>query len=1089
MKQRLTMILVSLFCFVGVALAQVEANGVVVSSDDGEPVVGATVKVAGSDKGVITDVDGHFAITVPSQNSNLEFSYVGMESKTLKAAQNMRVSLDADDALLDEVMVVAFGTQKKSAFTGAASVVDSKELEKKITTNVADALVGSVAGLQIRGGSGAPGAGQGKINIRGIASLYAETDPLIIVDGAPYSASLSNIPQGDIESVTVLKDAASAALYGARGAAGVIIVTTKRGKTADANISFDMRLGANSRAIQDYETITNPGQFYEAYYSQLNNYYLNAGQTASSANLSANKKMLSDLGYNVFTIPTGQNLVGLNGRLNPNATMGRSYEYNGETYYMQADDWQDAAYRTALRQEYTVSANGKMDRGSYYTSVSYLKDDGIIEHSDYKRISARVRADYQAKKWLKFGANVGYTNSETQSNANLDNSSYGSVNLFYYTSMIAPIYPIYVRVLDANGNPVIRMDDNGNKQYDYGVASTNYGVGRAFLQTGNPLGSNHYNKVYSKGQKLSATGTVDVQFTDYLSFNSTNTIDWGHTNGSDYENALYGPKVGVNGQIDKYQSDGFRQNYIQTLNFYKDFDKHNVTALLGHEWYKTETTYLDATGQGLFSPAITEINAAANKQVVSHSYTSAYNVEGFFASAQYSYDDKYFGSASFRRDASSRFAKGHQWGNFWSVGGAWILSKEEWFDCPTFDQLKIKASIGQQGNDNIGNWAYVDLYTLNTASATQMSPSFYRIGNEDITWETTTNANIGLEFSLWKGRLTGNLDFYNKKTTDLLFWLSVPESAGSRGYYGNIGDIRNTGLELVVSGDIIRSKNLTWNISANASHNSTKILSLPESKIKQYGGFYEGGLWYEEGQGLYNYMTYAYAGVDPETGKALYWYDENLSAIDKDGNQRYDKDGNAITNNISKSATEKSAKTDQIGYASRYATGSILPKLTGGFTTTLYVHGFDFSASFDYQLGGKIYDSRYASLMSPTTSASDAGKTFHKDIFDSWNAETNASSDIPRWCYGDLYTSYASDRFLTSSNYLNFQSFTVGYTIPKKLTRKIQIDNVRIYCTGENLYFWSARKGLDPRYAYDANETLNTYSPVRTIMGGIQVQF
>lgn len=1087
MNKRLTLILASLFMYIGMALAQTTASGVVVSLEDGEPIIGASVKVVGTSTGAVTDLSGHFSVAVPSSASKLEVSYIGMVTSIVKAGTNLKITLEADNNALDEVMVVAFGTQKKSSFTGSAAVVDSKDLDKKITTNVADALVGSVAGLQIRGGSGAPGAGQGSINIRGIASLYADTDPLIIVDGAPFSGSLSNIPQGDIESVTVLKDAASAALYGARGAAGVIIVTTKHGKTADANINVDVRMGANTRAIQDYNTIKNPAQFYEAYYMQLNNYYLNAGQSANAANLSANNKMLSDLGYNVFTIPTGQNLIGLNGRLNPEATMGRAYDYRGETYWMQADDWQDAAYRNALRQEYTVSANGKMDRGSYYTSVSYLKDDGVIEHSDYKRVAARVRADYQAKNWLKFGANVGYTNSATQSNANLDSSTYGSTNLFYYTSMIAPIYPIYVRTLNG-GKPTIRTDANGNPQYDYGVASTNYGVGRAFLQTGNPLGSNNYNKVNANGQKLSATGTVDIQFTDYLSFNSTNTIDWGHTNSSDYENALYGPKVGVNGEINKSQSDGFRQNFVQTLNFYKDFGKHSVTALVGHEWYDTKTTYLSALAQGLFTPEITEINAAANR-VTSNSYTSEYNVEGFFASAQYNYAEKYFGSASFRRDASSRFAKGHQWGNFWSVGGAWIISKESWFNCSAFDQLKLKASIGQQGNDNIGNWAYVDLYSLSASSSVQMSPSFYRIGNENITWETTTNANIGVEFSLWKGRLTGGVDFYNKKTTDLLFWLSVPESAGSRGYYGNIGDIRNTGVEVVLAADIIRTKNVNWNLSLNASHNSTKILSLPESKITQQGGFYEGGLWYEEGQGLYNYMTYSYAGVDPETGKALYWYDENLSSIDKDGNQRYDEKGNEITNNISKAAKEKSAKTDQIGLASRYASGSILPKLTGGFTTTVNVYGFDFSASFDYQLGGKIYDSRYASLMRPTTSASDAGTTFHKDVFKSWDAQTNPTSNIPRWCYADLYTSYSSDRFLTSSNYLNFQSFTVGYSLPKSFLAKSSINNVRIYCTGENLIFWSARKGLDPRYAYDANETLNTYSPVRTIMGGIQVQF
>lgn len=982
----------------------------------------------------------------------------------------IKVVLKADSEVLDEIMVVAFGTQKKSAFTGSATVVSSEELSKRVTTNVANALVGATPGLQLKGGSGAPGASQGNINIRGIASLYADTDPLIIVDGAPYSASLSNIPQGDIEAITVLKDAASAALYGARGAAGVILVTTKKGKDFKSEVNVDVKWGANTRAVQDYETIDDPGKYYETIYGQYYNYYYyGQGQGSAAANANANTTMLNHLGYNIYTVPEGQYLIGADGKLNPAATFGRSYEANGETYYLTADNWRDAAYHTALRQEYNVSVNGSMDKGTFYASMGYLDEDGIIEYSGYKRLSARVRADYQAKKWLKLGANVGYVNSTTESNPNL-NTTLNSTNLMYYASMIAPIYPIYVRTLDANGNPQIRTDVNGNPQYDYGVAASNYpGLTRTFMSTGNPLGANRYNDNTTKGSQLNGTFTLDLNFTDFLKFNATSTVNWGHSNYSFYSNSLYGPSVSVNGQIDKSQTDVLRQNHTQTLTYFDQFGKHNVNLMAGHEYYDTKTTYLYAYGQGLFSPAIPEINGAANK-VSSNSYTSEYNVEGFFGSAQYNYDEKYFASASFRRDASSRFAKDNRWGNFWSVGGAWLINKEDFFNADWVNQLKLKFSIGQQGNDNIGNWAYVDLYSLTAASETQMSASFYRIGNPDITWETTTNLNVGVEFGLFDNRLTGSVEYYNKKTSDLLFWLSVPESAGSRGYYGNIGDIRNSGFELSLQGTVLRTRDFDWTVQFNIAHNSDKILKLPASKTGTLGGFTESFKWFKEGGHLYNYFLPDYAGVN-EQGEAIYWIDDDLGA--------------GVTN---RPGTKHSSTTTNPNDATRYEQGNSLPDAFGGFGTTLSAYGFDFSVTFDYQLGGHIYDYVYAGLMGNNAAANDAGGAIHKDVLKSWTPNNTASS-IPRFQYADQYTTARSDRWLTSASYLNFQSFTIGYTLPKRALSSLGISKLRIYATGENLGFWSARQGLDPRYAYGETESINVYSPVRTIMGGIQLTF
>ena len=1048
------------------AFAQSQISGKVTSSEDGSPVIGASIKVAGTNTGTVTDIDGNFSLNAPA-GSKLEISYIGMVSKTVKAGRNLNIVMDSDNHSLDEVMVVAFGTAKKSAFTGSAAVVGSEELSKKVTTNVADALVGSVPGLQLRGGTGQPGDTQGKINIRGIASMYASTDPLIIVDGAPYSASLSNIPTEDIESVSILKDAASAALYGARGAAGVIIVTTKKGSNKEAKINVDMKWGSNSRAIPDYDVIKDPGQYYEAYYAQLyNRNFYGRGQSAEQANLNANKTMLSDLRYNVFTYPDNEQLIGLDGKINPHATLGRVVTgTDGKKYLMTPDDWANTLYNKSLRQEYNVSANGGTDRSTYYTSVGYLKDDGIIQQSGYERLTARLKADYQAKKWLKLGTNVGFVTSNQTQSSGLSSTSTLANNPFVFTSTLAPIYPLFIR--DENGN--IMKDDLGNDLYDFG-SSSKFGIVRPVLDNNNPMAELALNRVTANGHQLNASMSADIQITSFLKANLTSTLIWGQTNGHTYSNAYYGPKANVNGELQKESTESWRQNHTQTLTYYQDFGKHSVTVLLGHEYYKTNTRYLSATGQGGFTPSIQELAAFA-KKLDSNSYRTAYNVEGYFGNAQYSYDDKYFGSFSYRRDASSRFAKDHRWGNFWSIGGAWLISKESWFKAPWVDELKIKASIGQQGNDNIGNWAYIDLYTLSKTSDTSMAASFARIGNKNITWETTTNLNIGTEFSFFNRRLSGTIDFYSKKTTDLLFRLSIPESAGSRGYYGNVGDIRNNGIEVTLTGSIIRTKDLDWSVTANIAHNSTKILKLPESKIADNGGFNETSklettqYWYRVGGPLYNGYMPKYAGVN-EKGEATYWVDEDAGG--------------------GKHGTKYSYTTTNPNSASKYETGSLLPKAFGGFSTTVVYKGFDFTASFDYQIGGKVYDSRYASLMSPCDNSSAAGSAIHKDYLKSWSPN-NTSSNIPRWQYGDNYTTAQSDRFLTNASYFNFQSFTVGYSIP---TQHIPFfSKIRVYCSGENLGFISARKGLDPRYSYDGGTTLNAYSPVRNISGGIQLTF
>lgn len=1087
MKKSKIFISAALLLLTGIyAWAQQNVTGKVTDAA-GEALQGVAVFVEGTTRGTLTGSEGEYTLNVPS-NASLVFSMLGYKTISLPVEGKgvLNAVLEEDVNLLDETIVVAFGTTTKEAFTGSATVVKAEDLARRQTTNVATSLVGAVPGLQMRGATGQPGSGAGSMSIRGLSSIssdYAGTEPLIIVDGSPYPASLSNIPQEDIESVTVLKDASSAALYGARGANGVILITTKRSHSKDAVVTVDMKWGANSRLIPDYETITDPGEYYECFYAQMYNYFLGRGNSPEVANNNANIQLENILGYNVYTVPEGQSLIGFNGKLNPNASLGRKYTgANGVTYYLQPDNWRDAAYKTAFRQEYNVNVNGGNDKGSYYASVSYLGDNGVIEYSSYDRISARIKADYRAKKWLKLGANVAYTHSNQKSNPNMSTSQFGSTNLMYFTSMIAPIYPIYVRVIDENGQAVINKDERGNDQYDYGVASTNYnGLSRGFMQTGNPLGSNRYNLDKTIGNSLNGTFTADIYFTEHLYANITSNVNWGLTQYKLFENPFFGNKAGVNGEIKMSDSIGFRTNNIQTLTYANEFGLHSVNVVIGHEYYDQISQFLQAKAQGAFSPDVQEINAFATKMADSESYTNEYNVEGFFGSAQYNYAKKYYGSVSYRRDASSRFHPKHRWGNFWSVGAAWIISKENFMSSASgVDLLKLKASIGQQGNDDIPNFRYTDLYILSKATATTMSPSFSSLGNENITWQTTTNFNAGLEFSFLNGRIYGNVDGYYKKTTDLLFWLSVPESMGVRGYYGNAGDIANYGVELALGFVPIQTSNVQWNIDLNLSHNQSRILKLPESKTLDNGGFTENSMWYTVGGPLNSNFLYSYAGVD-ENGKALYWYDEDLSNI---------KDPNTLTNNISKPGQKKSGTTTTTASASRYATKSCLPDLFGGFSTSLKLWDFELSATFDYQIGGLIYDFRYRYLMMPYTSGSYAGQTYHKDWIKAWTPE-NKNSNIPAWRYGETYAAAGSDRWLTDASYLNFSSFSVAYNIPVKRIGLISkfIGSAKVYVVGENLGFISARQGLDPRYSYEETSPMNTYSPVRTISGGIKVTF
>lgn len=1065
MVRKIVLSLIAVFVFLAYATAQNRQISGTVSDANGHPVAGATVIVDGTSLGTTTNTAGEYTLSAPV-NGTLVVTFVGFEPQQLPIAGKTRinVTMKEDAQAIDDVIVVAFGTAKKEAFTGSAAVIKSDEIAKVQTSNVATALVGRVAGVQTSSTSGDLGKTP-SIRVRGFGSINAGKEPLWIVDGMPYEGDLNNLNTNDIESMTVLKDAASNALYGARGANGVIMVTTKKAKSGDAVVTIDAKWGVNSKALEEYDVITSPAQYYETHFKALYGYYAQTNPAAkayalASSGLTSNGT--GGLGYNVYTVPEGQALIGTNGKLNPNATLGRKIIYNGQEYWLTPDDWIDEAYQSAFRQEYNVNISGATERSSFYASLGYLDNTGIIKSSALERYTARLKADYQAKKWLKVGGNMSYAHFSNSNGNSNEGSASSTANIFAFSAQMPPIYPVYIR----DGSGRIMVDDNGYQMYDYGDKG-NAGLTRPLLPGANGLQTSWLNKKKAEGNAFSGSGFVDISLYKGLKLTVNGSTNIDETRTTYLNNQYYGQFAEAGGTISKYHTRDIAYNLQQILNYNETFGKHNVGLMVGHEYYQKKYYYLSGTKSKLFSYDNEELGGAVVDGAGAHSYIDDYNSEGYFMRAQYDYAGRYFVSGSYRRDASSRFHPDHRWGNFWSVGAAWLLNQENWFDAPWVNMLKIKASYGSQGNDNIGNYLYTDTYSIENNNG-EIAVLFGQKGNPNITWETNTNLNIGTEFGFWNNRLSGSVDFFNRKTSDMLFAFSVPSSLGYSSYYANVGDMVNRGVEVELNADLIRTKNVLWSFNLNLTHVKNEVTYLaPEHKsttVEGYKGYIDGSYFVGEGLPLYTYYLRSYAGVDPETGASL-WY----------------KDVKGDDGKITRT------KTSDYTSATRYLHDSAIPSVYGGFSTSVSAYGVDFSISFNYQIGGKVYDSGYASFMSSPYGTT-VGTNYHKDILKAWTPE-NKGSDIPRLQYGDQYTTSVSDRFLTDASYLNISNINVGYTLPSKITQKFGVQKLRVYLACDNVVYWSKRQGLDPRYSFTGATNFSNYSPIRTISGGVTVQF
>ena len=1002
----------------------------------------------------------------PSSAKTLLISFIGLQSQEVAVKPVVKVVLKSDAEVLDEVVVTAYGTSTKGSFTGSASVMKADKIEKRQVSNVSNALAGAVAGVQILSNNGQPGE-SAKVRIRGVGSINAGTDPLYVVDGVPYDGDLSSINSADIESMTVLKDAASTALYGARGANGIIMITTKKGTSGKARVNFDAKWGVNSRAVKNYDVMTSPKNYMEKAYEAIYNGYTQInGYPADIAHVQANKTLLSNsgggVGYPVYTVPAGQLLIGSNGMLNPNATLGYMTEYGN---WLTPDNWEDEMFQNKLRQEYNINVAGGNDKSTFYMAFGYLDDQGVIEGSGFTRFSGRLKGDYKVTDWLKVGANVNYINSESRYPGDQTNTA-SSGNAFYIANNIAPIYPMYVR-----GEDKQIMTLTGRPVYDYGDGKSVPGYSRAFMQIANPAGDLVYNKTNYMRDVFNTNWFAELTPIKGLTVSARFGLNVDNTRLNLLNNPYMGQSAEYNGEVVQaaMRTYGLDQQYVANYNFtLQDIHHFDITA--GYDGYTYEYTELSGQGQNLYDPESEFVSNTIDKKNAT-GFKQTYATEGFFGRVNYSYDDKYFGNVSYRRDASSRFSPDNRWGDFWAASVAWMITREEFMKNVTWvNMLKLKASFGQQGNDDlllpagkyIGNihleknfYPWMDQYSVMGANGIFSDGTLFAKGNKDITWETSTSYNVGLEFALFNNRLNGSAEYFARKSSDMLYNKPI---AGSMGYTYipmNVGSMTNSGFELDLSYQIFNRKNFSWDVNFNATFVKNKINELhPDLK----GQLIDGSNIYEEGESMYRMYLVKYAGVDEKTGEALYW------AKDKDGKEY-------ATANYSLAQTNKAG------------TDNLMPKVYGGFGTSIEAYGFDASIQLSYQLGGQIYDSGYRFMMA----GKGEGQNWHKDIYNAWTP-ANTKTDVPRLNAQDSFTNALSDRWLISSNYLSINNITVGYTLPSNLVKKMFIEKLRVYFTADNVGLIAKRKGLDPRQSYTTS-TNSLYSPIRTISGGISLTF
>jgi len=1107
--KRLSMILMSLFLLVGGVVAQTTVKGTVVTYEDNEPIIGASIQVVGaSNIGTITDVNGQFTLQVPAGKNTLKITYVGMEPLEVAVSNKpLRIQLRNDANNLDEVVVVAYGTQKKTSLTGAIQEVKSEEILLRPTSSVASALEGMVTGVQVNSTYGVPGEDP-SIRIRGIGTVNGSSSPLYILDGVPYGGNISDLNPQDIESMSVLKDAASAALYGNRASNGVILITTKKGKQGKLNVSADIKLGTYSRGIPEYERM-GATQWMEAQWLNMKNNRISAmmneavpeGMTQEQwiasipgkASEYASKNLISDRLYlNIFQ-GADDALFDSNGNFIGGAIKGT---------YAEDLDWYDQAIHNGFREEYNINANGATDKADYLFSVGYLNENGYLKTSGFDRLSGRAAVNVQPVKWFKSGFNVNVTHQTF--NSTYGTSDGGYTNPFMYCRNIAPIYPVHLH--DVNTGQYI-LDDFGNTQYDSGSyidANGQVQVTRNQFQDRHLIWENELNRINTIRNTMNAIAYADIYLPYNFTFTLKGNLNTRHSEQNEYNNAIVGDGKGNSGRgkrVDyRYKNWAFQQQ----LHWSHEFGVHSVDALIGHENYHYTYNYLYGYKTTQVFAGVNNLNNFTDITSL-YDYNDTYRTESYLGRVRYGYDNKYNVEASFRRDGSSRFSKDSRWGNFWSLGANWVISNEDFmkkFDWVNY--LKLRADYGEVGNDaGSGYYGYMALYN-STQNANKGAYWIGQLPNEDLKWETGQSWGIGIDGRLFN-RLNFSIEYFDKRNKDLLFDVYNPLSAGATSTSSaesvitkNLGTISNKGVEFSFDVDVFKNRDWKVNVGADITFLKNEIITLPE---QNKNGIIDGTKKIVEGKSRYEFFVYTWEGVNTKNGFSLYKFDDEKYYFTANGQTFGDtENGTEVTgDNLNTVVVINGVPYSYVTtYAKKEFHGSAIPKAYGGFHFTVGWKGLSLYTLFTYQLGGKVMDSNYASLMS----ASGTPYSLHADAASGWTVENATAIDavdpngIPQLNNAPTIPGTAveadlnstSSRWLTSASYLILKNLNLTYNLPRNLVRKVNLDGVAVTLACENLFTVTARKGMNPQQNFSGTQS-NTFVTPRVFTVGLNVKF
>lgn len=997
---------------------------------------GVTVSVKGTAGGTITSLDGDFTIKADA-GSVLVFSFIGYETVEVPVKGNgpINVELREKTTDLDEVVIaVPYGTAKKSTFTGSAGVVDKKIIANSQVASVSQALQGSVAGLQSFSASGQPGE-DATILIRGVGSVNASTTPLYVVDGVPYDGALSSISNQDIASITVLKDAAAASLYGSRAANGVVMITTKQGSKKSApSIEISAKYGFSDRAVKDYEQVSTEQYFmleWEAIRNMRMNLKKNPDTPEAAAAYATQNLILNYIGINPYGTAYPQP-IGTDGKLVEGARL------------LWNDSWEDALSQDAHYTDLSARVSGGSENSQYYFSLGYMDNQGAYIGSGFKRYTLRANITSDLTKWLQVGVNVGLTHS-IQDFPKSDDSSLGNVVLA--ARSIPSFYPVYER--DPETGAYV-LDENGQRVYDYG--KYRHGSYAGYNQAQSML----YDKNEIKRDAASVRGYLQVTPIEGLTYKMSLNIDYNSRFTHDYANPTYG-KEPVTGSVSKRNTRTTGMTFNNVVNWEHTFGEvHNVRLMAGQEYYEFNTSNFGGSRSNVITDGYFEPDVASTLTGFSGN-SDQYKLLSYFGQAEYNYAQKYFASVSMRADGSSRFHPDNRWGAFWSFGGSWKIGREAFVEEAAgswLSDLTLRASYGAQGNDNVGYYAYQALYGIGSfLGETALTTS--RLDTPELSWETNLNANIGLDFSLWSNRLFGTVEWFQRTSKDLLFARDLVPSSGFSSIDDNIGKVRNYGWEFTLGGTPILTRDWTWRLSVNATTYKNEIVSIPTDVM------WSGTKKWVKGGSLYDFWMYEWAGVDPETGDAQ-WY-----MTDTETGER------VKTTNYGSLTSQDKVKV-----------GNALPKVSGGFQSDLTWRDLSLSMAFAYSIGNKIYNRDKASLMGVSGAN---GSTMSKDLLNRWTPE-NTQTDVPRLEYDQTsYFTSASTRWLVDGSYLRLKTVTLNYNLPKKWIQPAMLKDVSIYVQGENLLTFSKQQGLDPEQAL-GGVTYWRYPAMKTLSFGINVK-